>query len=170
MRLDQKRSRKPELLHSCDHDRPFPCHPSIHVIFVTSTEYFSNIYSCISWKKVGLYFSSLSCNRESLLMFLIILSVRLLQMYISLLLKKYIYVCTCYLCYFYRKPNKVQISASLNVEKTNNSCYRSIWVGNDLIGENVLEPIHSSCRPSGEEVGLICRKGADHRAKNVIKF
>ena len=24
MRLDQRKSGKPELLHSCDHDRPFP--------------------------------------------------------------------------------------------------------------------------------------------------
>ena len=69
---------------------------------------------------MGRYFSSLSCNRESLLSLFSIVLVRWLQMYIRLFVKLYIYI----YIYIYMssllllpKPNEVEISASLKAAK-----------------------------------------------------
>ena len=68
------------------------------------------------------YYYSLSCNRDSLLLFFIIVSVRLLQMYIiRLLVTKYRYTHVIFVT-----STESQISASLNIEKKNNLCYR--WI------------------------------------------
>lgn len=85
------------------------------------------------------YYYSLSCNRESLLLLFIIVSVRFLQMYIiRLLVTKYRYTHVIFVTSTESQMSEVQISASLNIEKKNNLCYRWIWVRNDLIGENQL--------------------------------
>ena len=70
---------------------------------------------------MGRYFSSLSCNRESLLSLFSIVLVRWLQMYIRLFVKViYIYI----YIYIYMssllllpKPNEVEIFASLKAAK-----------------------------------------------------
>ena len=53
------------------------------------------------------------------------------------------------------KPNEVEISASLAVEKKNTLFYRSICVCDDLIGENRLNKIDASSCLSGEKGELI---------------
>ena len=84
------------------------------------------------------YYHSLSSNRESLLLLFIIVSVRLLQMYIRLLVTKYRYIRVIFVTSTESQVSEVQISSSLNIEKKNNLCYRWIWVRNNLIGENRL--------------------------------
>ena len=72
------------------------------------------------------FYSSLSCNRESLLLLFIIVSVRLLQMYIRLLVTKCRYTHVIFVASTESQMSVVQISASLNVEKKNNLCSR--WI------------------------------------------
>ena len=72
------------------------------------------------------YYYSLSSNRESLLSFFIIVSVRLLQMYIRRLVTKYRYIRVIFVTSTESQVSEVQISSSLNIEKKNNLCYR--WI------------------------------------------
>lgn len=72
------------------------------------------------------YCYSLSSNRESLLSFFIIVSVRLLQMYIRRLVTKYRYIRVIFVTSTESQVSEVQISSSLNIEKKNNLCYR--WI------------------------------------------
>lgn len=72
------------------------------------------------------YYHSLSSNRESLLLLFIIVSVRLLQMYIRLLVTKYRYIRVIFVTSTESQVSEVQISSSLNIEKKNNLCYR--WI------------------------------------------
>ena len=72
------------------------------------------------------YYYSLSSTRESLLSFFIIVSVRLLQMYIRRLVTKYRYIRVIFVTSTESQVSEVQISSSLNIEKKNNLCYR--WI------------------------------------------
>ena len=72
------------------------------------------------------YYHSLSSNRESLLLLFIIVSVRLLQRYIRLLVTKYRYIRVIFVTSTESQVSEVQISSSLNIEKKNNLCYR--WI------------------------------------------
>lgn len=85
------------------------------------------LFTVVSVGRNGTFFySSLSCNRESLLFFFIIVSVRLLQMCFRRLVTKYRYTLVIFVTSTESQMSEVQISASLNVEKKNKLCYR--WI------------------------------------------